>query len=369
MNPKKIPLTLWFALLIFSSHSIAYGVGWREICQVVWPKSAPCESVAKAFGQQSVCRQIYFEDAQIGDAYLFVSVRGNVYEGRIRKMDIVKDVPVFLTAESKKEIREGHVEPTRLNFGSIQPNGVMREGDFVSLRTSTGRHFEGWVKAWGVQPNGSYVAIMNSELKVQHIRIQDINLDQSVVTPRKTRGPPKVSDPVLDKKLTLLAKLPPSEFVMTRRESELPYRQPKDLQIFNERNPIDLHKLELDVNYLFTIDVDGSLRVAREVNPDYNRRLKHGDLQPANYDSKTKQLMNSENGMGQYRGEARIGGDFQIVLSQTGQRVMVMDLNSSYAFNRADLFRATSESYSSNLKELMHLYSYKDALIQLRKKI
>lgn len=107
------------------------------------------------------------------------------------------------------------------------------------------------------------------------------------------------------------------------RPNELPYRNPPEMMVASEGQPIDVSALDPNRTYLWAVDAEGRIIIAPEQQPGFGRYVKHGDLVPG--------------AGGEFRGSARAGGELRArVNPQTGEVTWVMDSNSSYSFARTD---------------------------------
>ncbi len=103
----------------------------------------------------------------------------------------------------------------------------------------------------------------------------------------------------------------------TTRASEVPYRQPADMQTGVPGQPVKLDPAA--GTYLWNIDEAGRFLVAPANQEDRDRLLKHGDLTPGPG--------------GQTRGVARIAGELRW---DAARARWVMNADSSYNFQRTD---------------------------------
>lgn len=107
------------------------------------------------------------------------------------------------------------------------------------------------------------------------------------------------------------------------RPRELPYRNPPEMMVASEGQPIDVSALDPNRTYLWAVDAEGRIIIAPEQQPGFGRYVKHGDLVPG--------------AGGEFRGSARAGGELRArVNPETGEVTWVMDSNSSYSFARTD---------------------------------
>jgi hypothetical protein len=140
----------------------------------------------------------------------------------------------------------------------------------------------------------------------------------------------------------------------SNRPQEAPYHPPADMIRVEPRQPLALNQLDTGPTtphrgpaayatrgptYLWVVDEQGVVRIARENQPGYvwrepsgattTRPVKHGDLTPSPAEPGAA--------AGATRGPARAGGElYWAVDARTGRGRWVLDNNSSYSFNRAD---------------------------------
>ncbi|MCK6547963.1 hypothetical protein L6R52_19080 [Myxococcota bacterium] len=128
----------------------------------------------------------------------------------------------------------------------------------------------------------------------------------------------------------ILARVGPVSETLTQRISEMPYKLPPIVTIAEPGRPLDLSTLDPTKRYVWTLDARGRFVVAPEEQPGFGvtdahpegRKVKHGDLAPAEG--------------GSARGPARAGGELYLAEGTIDARKWVIDLSSSYCFNRAD---------------------------------
>lgn len=127
----------------------------------------------------------------------------------------------------------------------------------------------------------------------------------------------------------LLAKVGPVSDTITQRSREMPHHLPPDVTFGTAERPLDLSRLDPDKTYMWVLDPKGRFVVAPEKQPGFGvteaqpegRLVKHGDLAPA-----------QDGG----RGPARAGGCLRAKRSEDGQLRWVLDMDSSYSYNRTD---------------------------------
>jgi hypothetical protein len=141
-----------------------------------------------------------------------------------------------------------------------------------------------------------------------------------------TRGAARTSQVQLN---ALLAKVGPVSETITQRTREMPHRHPPEITFGSVDRPLDLSRLDPDQKYMWVLDPEGRFVVAPEKQPGFGvtsaqpegRVVKHGDLAP------------SKDGG---RGPARAGGCLRAQRSEDGQVRWVLDMDSSYSYNRVD---------------------------------
>lgn len=129
---------------------------------------------------------------------------------------------------------------------------------------------------------------------------------------------------------TILAKIGPIAETLTQRLSEMPYLLPPNYQTAQPGQPLALDQLNPDQVYVWVIDARGRFVFAPEDQPGFGktehhpdgRKVKHGDLAPG------------PDGLS--RAAARAGGELKAQKDEDGQVRWVLDMNSSYCFNRKD---------------------------------
>lgn len=128
----------------------------------------------------------------------------------------------------------------------------------------------------------------------------------------------------------ILARVAPVSETLTQRTAELPYKLPPIVTIAAPGQPLDLSTLDPSQRHVWTLDPQGRFVIAPEVQKDFGitdahpegRKVKHGDLAPGPG--------------GQSRGPARAGGELYRAEKADGTSTWVIDLSSSYCFNRTD---------------------------------
>lgn len=118
---------------------------------------------------------------------------------------------------------------------------------------------------------------------------------------------------------------------VTQRLAEMPHLLPPDHGSFGPGRPLDLNTLDPSKNYLWTLTPKGEFVIAPEVQEGFGitehqpngRKVKHGDLNPG------------PDGMS--RAPGRAGGDLRAEKNEEAGGIhWVLDMNSSYSFNRTD---------------------------------
>jgi hypothetical protein len=123
---------------------------------------------------------------------------------------------------------------------------------------------------------------------------------------------------LLDDPFANIEQIAPAVRTLTHRQHELPHALPPDFSVASKDTPLDLAQLDPKQRYLWVLDQDARFILAPEKQVSLARKVNHGDLTPA--------------AGGTARGVARAGGE----LYMKGGRWM-LDLSSSYSFNRMDL--------------------------------
>lgn len=255
----------------------------------------------------------------IGDRVVMISRSGNLYGGRIGL--VAPDGMVTLINAAQK------LDVVRLS--RIEDNGLLRIGDALALKQRTGAVVTGTLEAYDADAK---TLTVNDGTTRQTLAIADLVVPATrIVGPTVARAPADAAG--LNR---LVEALPPVNGVTTQRSSEVPYKLPPDLQSFGGTtgNQLTVKGLADGTRYLFVVDPAGVLRIAAERQSGLRRPLKHGDLVPANFDPITRTYTPVESGNA--RGEARIGGEFVVVTAPTGERVLQLNIDSSYTFARLD---------------------------------
>lgn len=141
-----------------------------------------------------------------------------------------------------------------------------------------------------------------------------------------TKGAARPSQVQLD---ALLSKVGPVSETITQRSREMPHHLPPDVTFASAEKPLDLSRLDPDKKYMWVLDPQGRFVVAPEKQPGFGvtsaqpegRVVKHGDLAP---------------GKDGGRGPARAGGCLRAQRGEDGQVRWVLDMDSSYSYNRVD---------------------------------
>lgn len=113
-------------------------------------------------------------------------------------------------------------------------------------------------------------------------------------------------------------RIAPAARTLTHRKHELPHARPPEMTVASREHPLELGKLDPKQKYLWVLDEDKRFILAPEKQVEVARKVNHGDLTPAPG--------------GSARGIARAGGELYM---KNGS--WVIDLSSSYSFNRMDL--------------------------------
>lgn len=130
-----------------------------------------------------------------------------------------------------------------------------------------------------------------------------------------------------------IEKFAPAARTLTHRKHELPHALPPEFSVISREKPLDLGKLDPKQKYLWVLDPDKQFILAPEKQVSVQRKVNHGDLTPAPD--------------GGARGIARAGGELYM---KNGS--WVLDLSSSYSFNRMDLKVLGDETLDAVIKHL-----------------
>ncbi|WP_438016821.1 toxin TcdB middle/N-terminal domain-containing protein [Sorangium sp. So ce315] len=148
----------------------------------------------------------------------------------------------------------------------------------------------------------------------------------------------------------IIDRIGPASGVNTYRAHEVPYRNPPEMYTTDPGHPTaarfsGFDQLDTSRRYLWSVSPAGHFHVAPERQRGFLRNdgrehsVKHGDLTPGD--------------RGLTRGEARAGGE--INWYDHDNQFWMVDLNSSYAFNRTDGLRLNQDSLSA-VQELLHFH-------------
>ncbi|WP_437571593.1 RHS repeat-associated core domain-containing protein [Sorangium sp. So ce542] len=148
----------------------------------------------------------------------------------------------------------------------------------------------------------------------------------------------------------ILDAIGPASAVHTNRPGEIPYRNPPEMYTTDPGHPTatrftGFHQLDATRTYLWVVSPAGHFHVAPERQRGFLRNdgrehsVKHGDLTPGN--------------RGLVRGEARAGGEIRWY--DHPSPLWLVDLNSSYAFNRTDGLTLAQDSLSA-VQELLEFH-------------